>query len=84
MLQLMLLAAVVVVVVAAAVGAYGLWGTRVTMLAWTWNKWEYILRKVERSCGVLNRVDHRLMLKWLVTSSNSWSTCRGPCKQILT
>ena len=40
LLQLLLLAAVVVVVVVAAVGAYGLWGTRVTMLAWTWNRWE--------------------------------------------
>ena len=41
LLQLMLLAAVVVVVVVvAAVGAYGLCGTRVTMLAWTWNRWE--------------------------------------------
>ena len=39
LLQLMLLAAAVVVVVA-VVGAYGLCGTRVTMLAWTWNRWE--------------------------------------------
>ena len=36
------------------------------------------MRNVERSCGVLNRVDQRLILKWFVTNSNIWSTWSGP------
>ena len=52
---------------------------RVTRLDWTWKTSECILRKVERSCGVLN-----MLAQWSwgihdeVTAWNNWSTNKGP------